>query len=184
MVDGCELQNYDYFPSSSISHKNETKNVMVSLNPAWTSDCVISITLRPLYFIFSGRMWQLFAFSIEANFGSWSNIDCSFLYSFLCCLRFGGVANWLFEEIQLDAQYQSKGSPYDINGLCYTWSNFWNHLPTDSAWECFATNRISAVICFVLVIAFHLLGFANLFFCNPLLSLLYMGANILEIASA
>ena len=50
--------------------------------------------------------------------------------------------------------------------------------------ESILKNRISAVICFVLVIAFHLLGFANLFFCDPLLGLLYLVANILEIASA
>ena len=130
-------------------------------------------------------MLRLFiAFSVEVNFGSWPNIDCPFLYSFLCCLWFGGVANWLFQELPLGAQYQIKGSPYVINGLYHTWSNFWNYLPTDSTWECFATNWISAVICFVLVVAFHLLGFANLFFCDPLLSLLYLVANILEIASA
>ena len=64
MASNCK--NYGYFPSSSISHKKETTNVMVSLNPAWTSACVISIALPPSCFIFSGQMWQIFALILFA----------------------------------------------------------------------------------------------------------------------
>ena len=122
--------------------------------------------------------------SAEVYFGSWLNINHPFLHSFICSLWFGCVANWLLEELRLDAQYQIQGIPHFINGIYHVWDDSWNNLPTHNTWEYFATNWISAVICFVLVIAFYLLGFASLFFCDSLLSLLFLVHNILEDLSA
>ena len=48
-----------------------------------------------------------------------TNTDCPLLHSFelsVVC----GVNNWLFKGLQLDAQRQTKGGPYVINGLCHT----------------------------------------------------------------
>ena len=130
-------------------------------------------------------MLRLFiALSFETNFGSWLNINHTFLYSFLCSHWFGCITNWPLDELQLDAQYQIKVSPHVINGLCHNWSNSWDNLPTYNTWKYFAANWIPTFICFVLAIAFHLLGFAKLFFCDSLLSLLCLVTNILESASA
>ena len=40
------------------------------------------------------------------------------MHSFLFGLWLGCLANWPFEELQLDAESQIKGSPPASNGLC------------------------------------------------------------------
>ena len=130
-------------------------------------------------------MFRLFfRSSVEANFGSWLNFNYPFLHSSLCGVWFGRVANRLLEALHLDAEYQIQGISHFINGIYHAWSDSWNNLPTHNTWEYFATNWISAVICFILVIASYLLGFASLFFCDPVLRLLFLVITILESLSA
>ena len=130
-------------------------------------------------------MLRLFlALSVEVNLGSWLDINLPFLHSFFWGLWFGCIAYWLLEELQLDPQYEIKGSPHVIDELYYIGSDSWNNLPTYNTWKYFATNWISAVICFILVVASYLLGFASLFFCEPVLSLLFLVTTILESLSA
>ena len=122
--------------------------------------------------------------SFEANFGCWLSINHPFFHCFLFSLWFGCVANRLFEKLQLDKECQIQGSPHVVNGLYNTWGESWNNLPTNNNWKRFKKNWISEIICRVLGVAIHLLGFTNLFFRDSILFLLYLVACVLEIAPA
>ena len=92
---------------------------------------------------------------------------------FLCGFWFSSHTNVLLNKLWLDAKHKNEAISRVTDWFHSTWDDSWNSLPTCDNWEHLTTHWISTVICFVLGITTHLLGYSNSFFDNYVLSFLY-----------